>query len=77
MLSSVLNLIGVIIMAMGVMCVYDARNLTRKYFSTSDTNSAVKTFKIVGWIFQIFKIRDRYFKKFKNGELIIIINICP
>ena len=48
--NSVLNLIGVIIIAVGVVCVYDARNLTRKFFSTSDTNSAVKTFKIVGWL---------------------------
>lgn len=50
MFSSVLNLIGIIIIAIGVVCVYDARNLTKKFFSTSDTNSATKTFKIVGWI---------------------------
>ena len=48
--NNVLNLIGIIIIALGVVCVYDARNLTKKFFSSSDTNSATKTFKIVGFI---------------------------
>ena len=50
MFNNILNLIGIIIIAIGVVCVYDARNLTKKFFSTSDTNSATKTFKIVGFI---------------------------
>ena len=48
--NNVLNLIGIIIIALGVVCVYDARNLTKKFFSSSDTNSATKTFKILGFI---------------------------
>lgn len=50
MFNNVLDLIGIIILAIGVVCVYDARNLTKKFFSSSDTNSATKTFKIVGFI---------------------------
>lgn len=50
MFNNVLDIIGIIIIAIGVVCVYDARNLTKKFFSTSDTNSATKTFKIVGFI---------------------------
>ena len=50
MFNNILNLIGIIIIAIGVVCVYDARNLTKKFFSTSDTNSETKTFKIVGFI---------------------------
>lgn len=53
MFNNVLNLIGIIILAIGVVCVYDARNLTKKFFSSSDTNSATKTFKIVGFIISI------------------------
>lgn len=49
MLNNILNLIGIIIIAIGAVCVYDARNLTKKFFSSSDTNSATKTFKIVGF----------------------------
>ena len=50
MFNNILDIIGIIIIAIGVVCVYDARNLTKKFFSTSDTNSATKTFKIVGFI---------------------------
>lgn len=46
----VLKLIGIIILAIGVVCVYDARRLTKKFFSSSDTNDATKTFKMVGFI---------------------------
>lgn len=53
MFNNILNLIGIIIIAIGVVCVYDARNLTKKFFSSSDTNSATKTFKIVGFIISI------------------------
>ena len=49
MFNNVLDIIGIIIIAIGVVCVYDARNLTKKFFSTRDTNSATKTFKIVGF----------------------------
>ena len=49
----VLKLIGVIIIALGVVCVYDARKLVNKFFSTSDTNSAVRTMKIVGFVVAI------------------------
>ena len=48
--NNILNLIGIIIIAIGVLCVYDARNLTKQFFSSSDINIATKTFKIVGFI---------------------------
>ncbi len=49
----ILKLIGVIIIALGIICVYDARKLTKRFFSTSDTNTATKTMKIVGFIVAI------------------------
>ena len=49
----VLKLIGVIVIAIGIVCVYDARKLVNKFFSTSDTNSAVRTMKSVGFVVAI------------------------
>ncbi len=48
--NNILNCAGIIVIAVGVVLVYDARNLTKKFFSTSDTNTATKTFKIVGFV---------------------------
>ena len=48
--NNILNCVGIIVIAVGVVLVYDARNLTKKFFSTSDTNTATKTFKIVGLV---------------------------
>ncbi len=45
-----LKLIGIIIIAIGIVCVYDARKLIKKFFSSSDTNSATRTCKIVGFV---------------------------
>lgn len=49
----VLKLIGVIVITVGIVCIYDARKLTKRFFSTSDTNGATRTFKIVGFIVAI------------------------
>jgi hypothetical protein len=46
----VLKLIGIIIIAIGIICVYDARRITNRFFSTSDTNTATRNLKIVGFI---------------------------
>ena len=47
----IIKCIGTLIMAIAVACIYDARELTKKFFGTSDINSATRTFKIVGTIF--------------------------
>ena len=52
-MENVLKLIGVIIIAIGIVCAYDARKLTNKFFSTSDTNTATRTIKIVGFCVSI------------------------
>ena len=52
-MENILKVIGLLIIAIGIVCVYDARRLTRKFFSTSDINSAVRTLKIVGYIVAI------------------------
>lgn len=54
--NNILNCIGIIVMAVGVVLIYDARNLTRKFFSTSDMNTATRTFKIVGFLISMIGI---------------------
>ncbi len=49
-LESIINCIGLIVLAVGVVCVYDARKITKKFFSTSDINNSTKTVKLVGFI---------------------------
>ena len=48
-----LKLVGVIIIAIGIVCVYDARKLVNKFFSSSDQNETTKTMKIVGFVVAI------------------------
>ena len=44
----IVDLIGAIIVMIGVMLLYDARPLTREYFSFGDQNEATLGLKIVG-----------------------------
>lgn len=44
----VLNLIGVLILLLGVVLVYDARIITKKMFGFGDQNEATSGFKILG-----------------------------
>lgn len=50
MLNTILNLIGIIVMAIGAICVYDARKLTKRFFGSGDENTATRIFKIIGLI---------------------------
>lgn len=49
-LGAILNCIGLIILAIGIVCVYDAREITQKFFSTSNVNESTRTVKIVGFV---------------------------
>lgn len=46
----IIDLIGVIIVMIGVILVYDARPITKKLFSFGDQNEASLGLKIVGFI---------------------------
>ncbi len=48
-MENILKLIGIIVIAIGIVFVYDARKLSGKFFGTGDANDATKTFKIVGF----------------------------
>lgn len=49
----VLNLIGVLILLVGVILVYDARIITKKMFGFGDQNEATSGFKILGAILSL------------------------
>ena len=49
----ILRLIGVIILLIGVVLVYDARIITKKVFDFGDQNEATSGFKILGAIVAI------------------------
>jgi len=49
----IITVIGLIIMAIGVILIFDARNLTKKWFSFGDRNDGVKTLKIIGFVIAI------------------------
>ncbi len=50
MLQIILKVVGLIFLALGVIMVYDARILTRKWFGFGDQNEAALGFKLLGFI---------------------------
>jgi uncharacterized protein YjeT (DUF2065 family) len=52
-LNIVVKMVGIVILAIGVIMIYDARLLSKKLFSYSDKNESAKMLKIVGLILSI------------------------
>ena len=53
--------VGLIIVALGVIMIYDARILTKKLFSFGDQNEATSGLKILGFILAIIGVLIVYF----------------
>lgn len=53
MVGLVVKIIGFIIVALGIIAIYDARDLSKKFFSDSDKNSSAKVLRVVGFIIAI------------------------
>lgn len=53
LVNIIITLIGLIVMAIGVIFIFDARNLTKKWFSFGDRNDGVKILKLIGFIISI------------------------
>lgn len=53
-------LLGLIFITIGVICIYDARMLTKKLFSFQDINEGTKTLKIFGFIISILGMSVMY-----------------
>lgn len=61
MLNIILKLIGLLFLLIGVIMVYDARILTRNWFSFGDQNEASSGFKILGFAISIIGAVIVYF----------------
>lgn len=46
----IITIISTIIIMLGIILIYDARQITKKRFSFSDQNAATLAFKIIGFI---------------------------
>lgn len=53
MLQAIGTLIGVLIVLLGIILIYDARILTKKFFGFGDQNEASSGLKILGFIVAI------------------------
>ena len=63
MLQIILKLIGLLMVLAGVIMIYDARLLTRNWFSFGDQNEASTGFKILGALICILGAVIVYFNK--------------
>ena len=63
MFQVIIKLIAIIMVLIGVIMIYDARILTKKFFGFGDQNEASLGFKIIGFIVAI------------TGALLVFFNI--
>ena len=63
MLQAIGILIGVLIVLLGIIMIYDARILTKKFFGFGDQNEATSGLKIIGFIVAIVGGLIIYFVK--------------
>ena len=53
MLKLIFKIIGILIVLAGVILIYDARSLTKKFFGFGDQNEASSGLKILGFLISI------------------------
>lgn len=53
MVTIIVKIIGLIIVAIGVISICDARDLSKKFFSDSDKNSSAMILRITGFVIAI------------------------
>lgn len=63
MLKIILYIIGILMALLGVIMVYDARILTKKFFSFGDQNEATSGFKILGFLLSIVGVLIIFFAR--------------
>lgn len=63
MLQAIGTLVGVLILLLGIIMIYDARILTKKFFGFGDQNDASSGLKILGFIIAIIGGLIVYFVK--------------
>ena len=50
MAGNVMKIIGLVLVACGVILIYDARSITKKYFSFGDQNESTLGLKLLGFL---------------------------
>ena len=63
MLKLILKIVGLLIVLAGVILIYDARALTKKFFGFGDQNEASSGLKILGFLISIAGTLIIYFVK--------------
>ncbi len=63
MLQIIVKLIGLLFVLFGVILIYNARTVTKKFFSFGDQNDATKGLKMIGFIIAIIGALILYFNK--------------
>lgn len=63
MLQMFMMFIAIILAVFGVIWIYDARTITKKYFGFGDQNEATEGLKILGYIFLTIGMLIIYFVK--------------
>ena len=53
MVKVIFNLLAMIIILLGTLSIFDARKLSKKFFSFQDQNSSTAVLKIIGYIISI------------------------
>lgn len=52
-MSLFLDIVGAIFVLIGIVLVYDARPITKKFFSFGDQNEGALSLKMIGFIFTV------------------------
>lgn len=60
-LQVIIKLMAICLVLLGTIFIYDARILTKKFFSFGDQNDATNGFKLLGFILAIFGALIIYF----------------
>lgn len=68
-------LLGLIFVVIGVICIYDARQLTKKLFSFQDINEGTKTLKIFGLIISILGLGIVFVYMQAAFEMLKLMNV--
>ncbi len=68
----ILMIVALIIVAFGVVCIFDARIITKKMFSFGDQNEGSMGLKILGFIFSLIGALIFYFQVWTLKKIIHI-----
>lgn len=52
-MAEIIKLLGLIMVMIGIILIYDARYIAKKWFTTSDQNEATLTLKLMGFFISI------------------------